>query len=165
MDIFKMLEADEGVRYSLYKDSLGYWTIGIGHLVTKKPGKADAIAVLDKELKRKTNGTLTKDEVRKLFNQDVEKAVAGIKKSAVLGPVYESLDPIRQTALVNMVFQMGQAGVEGFKNSMAYIKAKNWTKAESNLKLSKWYKQTPNRAKRVISVFVTGTYKAYSAWM
>ena len=37
MDLIKLrkqLEIDEGVKYEIYKDHLGYPTFGIGHLVT-----------------------------------------------------------------------------------------------------------------------------------
>ena len=46
--IQKDLERDEGVRYNIYKDHLGYPTFGIGHLITKSDpeyGKAVGTAV------------------------------------------------------------------------------------------------------------------------
>ena len=60
-----------------------------------------------------------------------------------------------------MVFQMGVAGVAGFPKGMRLLKAKQWGQAAVELADSRWYKQTPNRAKRVISTFKTGTWKAY----
>ncbi|URY13754.1 lysozyme R [Shigella phage ESh27] len=161
MNIFEMLRNDEGLRLTLYKDTEGFWTIGIGHLVTKDPSLAVAKAELDRMIGRKCNGTITLDEAEKLFNEDVDKAVRGILGNAKLKPVYDSLDAVRRCALVNMVFQMGVAGVAGFTNSLRMLQQKRWDEAAVNLAQSKWYRQTPNRAKRVISTFKTGTWKAY----
>lgn len=161
MKTYDMLRYDEGKRNSLYKDTLGFWTIGVGHLVTKDPSKSVAIKNLDSKFKRSTNGTLTDAEVESLFNEDIEITIRGIMNSKMLAPIYTKLDCARQSALINMCFQMGISGVEGFKNSMSYIASGQWSKAAANLKLSKWYKQTTNRANRVINVFETGTFNSY----
>ena len=161
MDIFGMLRIDEGYDSKIYKDTEGYWTIGIGQLLTKSPDTNVAKAELDKLIGRKCNGEITKAEAEDLFQKSVLKAEKGIQGNTLLRDVYNSLDFIRQAALINMVFQMGVAGVAGFVNSMALLKAKNWEKAAVNLAQSRWYKQTPNRAKRVIETFRTGTWKAY----
>ena len=47
MNIFEMLRIDEGCKLDLYKDTEGYWTIGIGQLITKNPSKDVARAELD----------------------------------------------------------------------------------------------------------------------
>uniref|UniRef100_UPI0000F734CC Lysozyme n=1 Tax=Enterobacteria phage T4 TaxID=10665 RepID=UPI0000F734CC len=102
-----------------------------------------------------------KDEAEKLFNQDVDAAVRGILRNAKLKPVYDSLDAVRRAALINMVFQMGETGVAGFTNSLRMLQQKRWDEAAVNLAKSRWYNQTPNRAKRVITTFRTGTWDAY----
>lgn len=161
MKTYDMLRYDEGKKNSLYKDTLGFWTIGVGHLVTKDPSVAVARQILDKKFKRVTGGTLTDAEVESLFNEDIEVTIRGIMNSKFLAPIYTKLDCARQSALINMCFQMGVSGVEGFRNSMSYISAGQWDKAAANLKQSKWYKQTTNRANRVINVFQTGNFNSY----
>lgn len=163
MNIFEMLRIDEGYDSKIYKDTRGFYTIGIGHLLTKDPSLAVAKAALDKLVGRACNGVITRAEAESIFQKDVQKVEAGILRNAVLKSVYDSLagDIPRQSALMNMVFQMGVAGVAGFTNSMALIKSKQWDKAAVNLAKSNWYKQTPNRAKRVIATFKTGTWSAY----
>lgn len=161
MKTYDMLRYDEGKKNSLYKDTLGFWTIGVGHLVTKDPSVVVARQILDKKFKRVTGGTLTDAEVESLFNEDIEVTIRGIMNSKFLAPIYTKLDCARQSALINMCFQMGIAGVEGFKNSMSFIAAGQWEKAAANLKQSKWYKQTTNRANRVINVFQTGNFNSY----
>nr|6KK1_A Chain A, Glucagon-like peptide 1 receptor,Endolysin,Glucagon-like peptide 1 receptor [synthetic construct]6KK1_B Chain B, Glucagon-like peptide 1 receptor,Endolysin,Glucagon-like peptide 1 receptor [synthetic construct] len=161
-NIFEMLRIDEGLRLKIYKDTEGYYTIGIGHLLTKSPSLNAAKSELDKAIGRNTNGVITKDEAEKLFNQDVDAAVRGILRNAKLKPVYDSLDAVRRAALINMVFQMGETGVAGFTNSLRMLQQKRWDEAAVNLAKSRWYNQTPNRAKRVITTFRTGTWDAYS---
>nr|4K5Y_A Chain A, Corticotropin-releasing factor receptor 1, T4-Lysozyme chimeric construct [synthetic construct]4K5Y_B Chain B, Corticotropin-releasing factor receptor 1, T4-Lysozyme chimeric construct [synthetic construct]4K5Y_C Chain C, Corticotropin-releasing factor receptor 1, T4-Lysozyme chimeric construct [synthetic construct] len=167
-NIFEMLRIDEGLRLKIYKDTEGYYTIGIGHLLTKSPSLSVAKSELDKAIGRNSNGVITKDEAEKLFNQDVDAAVRGILRNAKLKPVYDSLDAVRRSALINMVFQMGETGVAGFTNSLRMLQQKRWDEAAVNLAKSRWYNQTPNRAKRVIATFRTGTWDAYDrlrAWM
>lgn len=161
MNIFEMLRIDEGLKLQLYKDTEGFWTIGIGHLVTKNPSLEVAKSQLNSALRRQCNGTITLAEAEMLFNQDVEKATQGILRNAKLKPVYDSLDSVRRCALINMVFQMGETGVAGFTNSLRMLQQKRWNDAAINLAQSRWYRQTPNRAKRVIATFKTGTWDAY----
>lgn len=161
MDIFGMLRIDEGYDNKVYKDSEGYWTIGIGHLLTKDPSKTLAISALDKLVGRSTGGVITQAEAEAIFAKDVEKATQGILGNAVLKPVYDVLDSVRKAALINMVFQMGVNGVAGFPASMRLLKAGKWNEAAKELANSRWYRQTPNRAKRVIETMRTGTWAAY----
>lgn len=161
MDIFGMLRIDEGCKLELYKDTEGFWTIGIGQLITKNPSYNVARDELDRLMGRVCNGRITQQEAENLFNSSVEKARKGILGNATLKPVYDVLDEVRRCALINMVFQMGVTGVAGFTNSLRMLKEKRWDDAAVNLAKSRWYNQTPNRAKRVIATFKTGTWKAY----
>lgn len=161
MNIFEMLRYDEGLKTEIYKDTEGYYTIGIGHLLTKDPSIAVARRELDRQVGRPAKGSITLAECESLFDKDVANVDSGIQRNAVLKPVFDSLDLVRRDALRNMVFQMGVAGVAGFTNSLRMLKEKRWEEAAVNLKQSKWYRQTPNRAGRVIEVFRTGTFNAY----
>lgn len=75
MTLYEMLRFDEGEKLQVYKDTEGYWTVGIGHLLTKNPTKEQAIACLDKELNRVTSGVISKPESEQLFNQDTSRAL------------------------------------------------------------------------------------------
>ncbi|AWD90554.1 tail-associated lysozyme [Erwinia phage Cronus] len=161
MTIFEMLKFDEGIKLSIYLDTLNYYTVGIGHLLVKSSDRAAAIRQLDKEVGRSTNGTITMAEAEALFQKDVASATRDIKSNTVLAPVWAVLDEVRQMALINFVFQLGTTGAAGFTTSMKLLQNKQWDQAAVNLAKSKWYTQTPNRAKRVISVFKTGTLAAY----
>lgn len=162
VNVFDMLAFDEGLKLTVYKDTEGYWTVGLGHLLTKQKDKAVAISELDKLVGRKTNGVITEKEARNIFDKDVKKAIDQVKKSSILSPIYNKISENRKMALINMVFQMGLAGAESFKNSLTLVSNSYYTKAASNMRQSKWYRQTPNRAERVIKVLQTGTLDSYN---
>lgn len=162
VNVFDMLAFDEGLKLTVYKDTEGYWTVGLGHLLTKQKDKAVAISELDKLVGRKTNGVITEKEARNIFDKDVKKAIDQVKKSSILSPIYNKISENRRMALINMVFQMGLAGAESFKNSLTLVSNSYYTKAASNMRQSKWYRQTPNRAERVIKVLQTGTLDSYN---
>ncbi|MBS0876524.1 MULTISPECIES: glycoside hydrolase family protein [unclassified Tatumella] len=155
MDIFNFIESDEGMKLTMYKDTLGYWTIGIGHLISKNSDKNYNIGLLDKLFNRSTNGIISTEECKKLFNQDLTTLYYNIKSSS-LNSLYQSLDSNRQMALVNMCFQMGVSGVSQFHNALAAMKIQDWNTVAKELKDSTWYRQTPNRAKKMINIFLTG---------
>jgi lysozyme len=131
------LERDEGRIPHAYQDHLGYWTIGIGRLIDKRKG-----------------GKLSNDEIDYLLDNDIR---AGIESVANL-PAWQAVkgDPVRARGLLNMRFQLGLAGLLGFRNSLALIAAKDWHAAAMNLRASTWAKQTPERAERVIRMIETG---------
>ena len=97
-------------------------------------------------------GGITKDEALALLNARVAKA----RELAATIPVYASLDAVRQGVLVQMVYQMGLAGVLGFKNTLAALAAGDWARAASCMRLSRWAEQTPSRANRLAAVIETG---------
>lgn len=135
------LKADEGVRHTIYKDSLGNWTIGVGHLV------------LPSELSEYKGRYVEDKEIDALLESDIHKAFTSISS----WPVYKAMDTdARQRALINMSFQLGTKDLAGFKNSLRELENLQWAKAGARLRKSLWYRQTPKRAERVIRMLETG---------
>lgn len=160
MNLIEMIKHDEGKRLALYKDTVGLYTIGVGHCL-QTTNKVEAIKKLDKKFERSTGGLISEKEVEDLLLEDIQKTIHSIQNNSALSPLYNSLDSNRKFALINMCFQLGVAGVAGFKKSVSLLLASKWAEAEVELKKSLWYRQTTNRALRVISVFRTGTLDAY----
>src|SRR3546814_2176079 len=119
----------EGRIPHAYQDSLGYWTIGVGRLIDKRKG-----------------GRLTNVEIDMLLANDIADKIAEISD----WPAWQAVkaDPVRATALLSMAFQMGAAGLAGFKNSLKLVEQKRWAEAAANMMLSKWAKQTPERDRK-----------------
>lgn len=138
--LIRELRRDEGVRYTRYQDTLGYWTIGVGHLLK---GANDPL----------WSKTLTDAEVDELLREDILKAFTDIASEQF----YRACDTdARKRALINMSFQLGHNGLREFVNSLREIAQKKWKQAGARLRLSKWYRETPVRAERVIGMIENG---------
>lgn len=159
--LMDVLRADEGSNRKMYLDTEGYWTIGIGHLITKDPNKKVALSILDDIIGRNTNGVITAEEEQVLFHADINSKLGEIYRNALIKRVFDGLDENRRIALISMCYQMGVPGTATFKNSMKFIEDKQWKNAGANLRQSKWYRQTPNRAERVIKIFENGNFDHY----
>lgn len=161
----KLLTIDEGVKTTVYWDHLGYPTVGIGHLIIKEQTKdmAKILSALSSQVKRKlTTPVISMNEVNALFQSDLATLRAQIETNANVKAAWCKLDPVRKAALENMCFQLGVRGVAGFRKMLAALAVGNWAEAKKQGLDSTWAKQTPNRAKRVTDVLLTGTYKSYN---
>jgi lysozyme len=61
-------------------------------------------------------------------------------------PWYADASFVTKTVLINMAFNLGLKGLLGFRNTLAFIKAKEFKRAATNMKLSKWHAQVGDRA-------------------
>lgn len=130
------LTRDEGWRPYAYQDHLGYWTIGVGRLIDQRKG-----------------GRLSADEIDYLLQNDVNRFKAELDKEL---PWWRTLDPVRQRVLVNMAFNLGTAGLLGFKNTLAAVKRGDWSAASAGMLASKWADQVGLRAHRLAKMMRTG---------
>jgi lysozyme len=127
------LKRDEGLRLKPYHCSEGKLTIGIGRNLE--------------------DVGITKDEALYLFGNDINRVVQEIED--VL-PWFSSLSDARQRALCNLAFQMGIVGLLKFKRMLAAMKVGDFAAAANEARDSLWYRQTPERAKRVIALIREG---------
>lgn len=135
---------DEGLRLQVYDDATGK-PIQPGARVVGKPTIGYGCLLC-------APGGITKDEALALLNARVAKA----RELASTIPVYAGLDAVRQGVLVQMVYQMGLAGVLGFRATLAALAAGNWQAAAADMRASHWAQQTPVRANRLADVMETG---------
>ena len=134
----KELEVDEGVKYEIYNDHLGYPTFGIGHLVRDSDPEAGAAL-----------GTpVTEDRVIEAFNQDVETV---LNDCTILYRDFNDLPEEAQLIIANMMFNLGRPRLSKFKGMKAGVDARDWKKAANEMVDSAWYRQVPNRANRLVN--------------
>ena len=160
----QMLKQDEGYKETVYWDTEGYPTIGIGHLILKK--KTKDMREINRELSSHVgrivnDGKIGGSEVLALFERDLAAIQRTMMAVPALASVYVELDAVRKTAIENMVFQMGAIGVSKFPGMLRALKAKDWNMAYKQALDSSWAKQTPNRAKRVVRVLKLGSNAPY----
>lgn len=162
--IEEQLKYDEGYKLTMYRDTEGYWTVGIGHLIVRDStvSKVRAIEILSRELLSPIapDGRITPSEASYLFQKDLAAVKRGIESSSFYA-VYKQLDSVRQSAIQNMCFQFGIRGVSLFRRMWAAIAVGNWNEAYRQGLDSTWFKQTPNRAKRVMETLRTSSTAHY----
>lgn len=139
MDTYEQLKRDEGEVLHAYQDHLGFWTIGIGILIDKRKG-----------------GGLRPEESEFIFRNRLKLLESELNDRL---PWITRLDPARRGVLVNMAFQMGVAGLLGFKNTLAMIEAGKYQDAAKAMLQSKWATQTPARAQRLSNQMATGDWQ------
>jgi len=156
-----MLSNEEGRRSRPYKDSEGYLTIGVGHLIdARKGGSLPEWAQYELD----SAGFLSNLSIDRLLEDDLVRAMGQLEKHL---PWALELDSVRYGVLLDMCFQMGigseanGTGLLGFKNTLAMVKRGDYAGASENMSHSLWQRQTPNRANRRRSEMLTGVFHDY----
>ena len=131
------LENDEGVKYEVYLDHLGYPTFGIGHLITDD----------DPECGAPVGTKVDSDRVKEAFETDVEGVLSDCERLYVQ---FEHLPEEVQLIVANMMFNMGYSRLSRFKGMHRGVDARNWEAAADEMVDSQWYNQVTNRADRLV---------------
>ena len=131
------LEKDEGVKYEVYLDHLGYPTFGIGHLITDD----------DPECGASVGTEVDSDRVQEAFEADVESVLSDCERLYVQ---FEHLPEEVQLIVANMMFNMGYSRLSRFKGMHRGVDARNWEAAADEMVDSQWYNQVTNRADRLV---------------
>jgi lysozyme len=117
------IKINEGFRGDVYKDHLGFDTVGFG---TKMP--------------------LDEDEAELLLTHRLKKKIKEIEAKE---PYINKLPLEKQEIVIEMAYQMGVTGVMNFKNMWVALKENDYKTAGAEMLDSLWAKQTPNRAKEL----------------
>jgi|TARA_B110000902_G_scaffold214716_1_gene246863 lysozyme len=133
----KQLENDEGVKYEIYNDHLGYPTFGIGHLILES----------DPEHGEPTGTAISEERVKESFGSDVLDVLSDCER---LYSDFGSLPEEAQQIIANMMFNMGRPRLSKFKGMKRGVDAKDWNAAADEMVDSSWYKQVTNRAERLV---------------
>ena len=140
MDLEKLreeLEIDEGCKYEIYLDHLGYPTFGIGHLITDD----------DPEYGWEVGASIDTVRVYETFEQDIEGVLSDCSK---LYSDFGDLPEEAQRVIANMMFNMGLTRLSKFKGMKRGVDARNWNQAADEMVDSRWYRQVTNRANRLV---------------
>jgi len=132
----EQLKIDEGVKYEIYNDHLGYATFGIGHLVVKG----------DEEHGKPIGTPVSEERVNSVFDSDVATYVIEAKK---VFPNLDTLPEEAQEVIVNMCFNMGAPRLSKFKKFIGGVNAGDWNTAAVEMMDSRWAKQVGVRADRL----------------
>jgi len=131
--LHKSLVAHEGFRTLPYIDTTGHISIGVGHNLSAKG--------------------LSRSMVWTLLDQDIADALSEMDHY----PWFAGLDDVRQRVMVEMMFNMGAAGLATFTNMLAHIVLGRYTEAALHMMTSQWATQVGKRAARLAEMMRTGT--------
>jgi lysozyme len=131
---------DEGVVEYAYPDSLGYLTIGVGHLVDRRKG-----------------GKLPPHIIDLLLEHDITTHTADLYD---MFPWVVGLDEARKATLVNMTFQLGIRGLSEFRRAVGYMERGESTAASLAFADSRVAReQTPERWARHCAQIKSGEWQ------
>ena len=133
----EQLEIDEGVKYEIYNDHLGYATFGVGHLVIES----------DPEHGMDIGTPISESRVIEAFEQDCENV---LRDCIILYEDFSSLPEEAQQVIANMMFNMGRPRLSKFKGMKRGVDSRDWNAAADEMVDSAWYRQVTNRADRLV---------------
>lgn len=131
------IKRNEGYSKLPYKDQLGFYTIGYGHLIKKNE-------------KKYYKHTYNKKHFEDVFEHDFKKALT-FYNSIFFNKNHQRKE---KELLIEMVFQMGPIGVSKFKKMMSYLNKNQKYMACLEMMDSLWYKQTPERVNDLIENYI-----------
>lgn len=133
--IIKQISFDEGFIPHLYKCSKGFNTIGYGFN-------------LDAE-------TLPIEVADFWLEFLIEKLDSELPLHI---SCYKSLNDARKCVLINMAYHMGLYGLLKFNNFLAKLDSEDYDAAAFHMKDSRWYRDFPNRANRLVNIMIKGSF-------
>ncbi len=128
--LVQMLKRHEGVRDKVYMCSAGYETIGVGRNISESGlGLAD-------------------DEIDYLLSNDIRRC-----KEELIGEYdwFKDLDSVRQEALIDLSFNIGQTRLRGFVKALGYMDIGDYDKAGDEFYDSRWATQVGGSCIRNLS--------------
>jgi len=130
----------EGLRTSVYLDSLGKKTVGIGHLVRHFEEERFAEGV-----------EIPMEEILEIFEMDLNRAAAGADM-LIEDNVGHDLPQHIAEVVLEMVFQLGTTGVSKFKKFWKALRVKDYKTAAAEMQDSRWHSQTPKRCESLAEI-------------
>ena len=161
--IEKLIE-HEGCVLTVYQDSLGIDTIGIGRNLQDRGISPEELAQMETSIEDIHDKGITEADAIYLAENDVQIVEDELSKAH---PCVERLDAVRQLILMDMAYNMGVPRLRKFKNMWrnihkgveADIKKEKFFRAASLEMLdSKWARQVKSRAKKMAIAMRSGEF-------
>ena len=122
--IREQLVRHEGLRLKPYRCTAGKLTIGIGRNLDDRG--------------------ISQTEAYVLFENDIQNCEGQLLDE--IPEIYNGLDEVRKSVLLNMCYNLGIGGLLEFNNTLAFIATGDWERAANGMLASKWAKQIGRRA-------------------
>ena len=134
--LIEELIKDEGYKYEIYLDHLGYPTFGVGHLILEK----------DEEYGKPVGTPVSEERIKECLSNDIEIVCNELNRNMEW---WQDLNDTRQRVLANMAFNLGLPRLSKFVKFLKAVQDSDWEKASEEMMDSKWATQVGDRAKRL----------------
>ena len=133
----EQIKRHEGEVLEVYEDSLGYLTLGVGHLIKKSDPEYGQPA-----------GTPVSQEVVDMyyaddFDKHVEETIHVCENNNI---VFDALPENIQHVLVNMCFNLGANRLGKFRNMLYAVSTSDWKEMANQMEDSRWFGQVGRRS-------------------
>ncbi len=126
------LERHEGLRLKPYRDTVGKLTIGYGR-------NLDDVGIAP-------------EEAELMLDNDIDQ----VERHLETVDEYRDLDPVRQTVISNMVYNLGFRGAIGFKKMWEALSRRDYELAADEMLNSRWASQVGYRARELAEIMRSG---------
>lgn len=147
MNIIDLIHYEEGWRSKPYLCTERYPTVGYGFKIG--PQGADI---------KQYQFTLPVAAGNAWLDEIIKAKRTEMMLDAGISAAMNACDDVRQAVLVSMAYQMGVAGLAGFKNTLKAVAEKRWSDAAKGMLDSRWARQTPSRANRHANQMMSGVW-------
>lgn len=127
---------EEGKVAHAYPDGLGYWTIGVGHLIDPRKG-----------------GSITEDTIMYILNLDILEKCNDLDKNISW---WRNENEVRQRVMIDLCFNLGINGLLQFRNTLGHWQNGEYDLAAQGLLDSKAATQTGKRYQKLAQMLRTG---------
>ena len=124
LELLSSIRKHEGFRAKPYKCSEGFDTIGYGFAIKDLVLDEDIANII---LQRKLEALIRSIEFKFKWYADLPNAVKDV--------------------VIEMCYQLGVKGFSKFRKTIKHLENEEWELAASEMLISRWNEQTPNRAK------------------
>jgi lysozyme len=143
------IKRHEGEVLEIYMDSLGYKTLGVGHLCQPN----------DPEYNWEVGTPVTQEVVDMYYEDDFEKHYKEAIHVFGTEEAFYLLPEVIQHVLVNMCFNLGGTRLSKFKNMLAACRKHDWAEMARQMEDSRWFGQVGRRSielqKQVLECYST----------
>lgn len=135
MNVTDLIKDHEGLRSKPYLCTAGRTSIGFGR-------NLDDLGIRP-------------DEAEYMLANDIHECRVDLIRAYSW---FLQLDEVRQAALIDLRFNLGQAGLAKFVRFLAAMTKGDYEKAGAELVASRWYSQVGRRGPRVVKMVKTGEW-------
>jgi len=134
--LVKELILDEGYKYEIYLDHLGYPTLGVGHLILET----------DEEYGKPVGTPVSEQRILECLESDINTVCEELDRNLWW---WRDLDDNKQRVMVNMGFNLGYPRLSKFKKFLSAMQIGDFKTAAVEMLDSKWATQVGDRAIRL----------------